>query len=88
MIGVYWHKWIHTFSICAIVMPIATETKSLFAAIDLISCRTVGTTPGLTDTKTTSAPSTTGSLLVIAFTPNDCSSFGDEQSERKGKQRI
>lgn len=64
---------VHTFSICAIVTPMATETNSLLAATALISCRTVGTTPGLTDTNTTSDPSTTGPLSVIVFTPNDCS---------------
>lgn len=56
-------------------MPIATETNSLFDAIDLMSCKTVGTTPGLTDTNTTSDPSTTGPLFVIVFTPNDCPFF-------------
>lgn len=53
-------------------MPMATEMNSLFDAIALTSCRTVGTTAGLTDTNTTSDPSTTGPLLVIVFTPNDC----------------
>lgn len=50
-------------------MPIATEMNSLFDAMDLTSCKTDGTTPGFTDTNTTSDSSTTGWLLVIVFAP-------------------
>lgn len=53
-------------------MPIATDMNSLFDAIDFTSSKTVGTTPGFTDTNTTSECSTTGPFSVIVFTPNAC----------------
>lgn len=62
----------------------ATEMNSLFDACDWTSCKTVGTTAGLTDTNTTSDPSTTGPLLVIVFTPNDC--HFDEHKRTDGNE--
>lgn len=59
-----------TFSICFTVIPIATDTNNLFDAIVFTSSRTVGTTPGFTDTNTTSDSSTTGELSVSVLTPN------------------
>lgn len=67
---VYMYNISLTFSICPIVMPIATDINNLFAAIPFISCKMVGTTPGLTDTNTTSDSLTTGRFSVIVFAPN------------------
>lgn len=54
-----------TFSNWLIEIPIATEMNNLLEATDLTSCNTLGTTPGLTETKTTSDPCTTGEFSVI-----------------------
>lgn len=67
-------------SICGMVMPIATETNNLLAAIDLTSSSTVGTTFGLTDTNTMSESLTTGAFLVIVSAP---SAYGARMEPRR-----
>lgn len=58
-----------TFSNWLIETPIATEMNNLLDATDLTSCNTVGTTPGLTETKTISDFCTTGTFSVIVLAP-------------------